>query len=109
MRTKRATAVWFLAPLTAFAADLGSVRFVVNEQLSGFLGIDPPSGEHAIVSNTLAFARSALESYAGGSIHINSVFLVPFNNSARRAPLYDQLDRIWELTPVEQRTAALPQ
>ena len=54
------------------------------------------------VDDTLAREVAA----SGGSIHINSVFLVPFNNSARRAPLYDQLDRIWELTPVEQRSLA---
>jgi len=42
----------------------------------------------------------------GGVIHINSVFLSLFNNSAARAPLYDQLDDIDQLTPEQQRRLA---
>lgn len=42
----------------------------------------------------------------GGVIQVNSVFLSRFNNSAARAPLYDLLDRIDELTPEQQRDLA---
>ena len=42
----------------------------------------------------------------GGVIHINSVFLSRFNNSAARSPLYDQLDEIDHLTPDQQRRLA---
>lgn len=42
----------------------------------------------------------------GGVIHVNSVFLSRFNNSATRAPLYDQLDEIDRLTPEQQRRLA---
>lgn len=54
------------------------------------------------VDDTLAREVAA----QGGVIHINSVFLSRFNNSAARSPLYDQLDEIDRLTPEQQRQLA---
>ncbi|MEQ1510937.1 MAG: dipeptidase, partial [Sphingopyxis sp.] len=42
----------------------------------------------------------------GGVLQINSVFLSRFNNSAARSPLYDQFDRIGELSAAEVATLA---
>ncbi len=54
------------------------------------------------VTDALARAVAA----KGGSIQANSVFMSRLNVSAARAPLFDQLDHIWTLSPTEQRDLA---
>lgn len=42
----------------------------------------------------------------GGVIHVNSIFLAPFNNSPERDALWARQDRMTEMTPAEQKALA---
>lgn len=66
------------------------------------------SGLKAIFNHPRNITDDQLRALAakGGVLQINSVFLSRFNNSAARAPLYEQFDHISQLTPEQVRTVA---
>lgn len=66
------------------------------------------SGLKAIFNHPRNITDDQLRALAakGGVLQINSVFLSRFNNSAARSPLYEQFERIAQLTPEQARQLA---